>query len=222
LCRRIQADRREKVRLGGELEAARTVQGWLLTGEQPGIDAVCLPAAEVGGDFWHVFDNRLIVAGDVSGKGLRAAMIVSVITGALRNRRSDSPAKMLAELNAVVQGSGGFVTCCIVRLEPDGQLTAANAGHPAPYLQGMELELSPGLPLGIAAEVEYTETTVAFEGSLTLVSDGVIEAANAKGELFGFDRTREISTRSAQEIAEAAKVWGQNDDITVVTVRRST
>jgi len=54
---------------------------------------------------------------------------------------------------------------------------------------------------------------------LTFVSDGVIEAANIKGELFGLDRTREISGKSAQEIAEAAKTWSQNDDITVVTVR---
>ena len=146
-------------------------------------------------------------------------MTVSLVTGALRNRRSDEPAAILAELNAVLLGSPGFVTCCIVRLEPGGRLTAANAGHPAPYLQGKELELAPGLPLGIVAEVEYTEATVAFDGSLTLVSDGVIEAANSSGELFGFDRTREISTKSAQEIAEAAKQWGQNDDITVVTVR---
>jgi sigma-B regulation protein RsbU (phosphoserine phosphatase) len=56
---------------------------------------------------------------------------------------------------------------------------------------------------------------------LTLVSDGVVEAENAQRELFGFDRTREISTKSAQEIADAAKAWGQNDDITVVTVRRN-
>jgi hypothetical protein len=54
-----------------------------------------------------------------------------------------------------------------------------------------------------------------------LLSDGVVEAANAQGELFGFDRTREISGKSAQEIAEAARAWGQNDDITVVTVRRT-
>ena len=56
---------------------------------------------------------------------------------------------------------------------------------------------------------------------ITLVSDGVVEAANRKNELFGFDRTREISTKSAGEIAAAAKAWGQNDDITVVTVRRN-
>ena len=95
----------------------------------------------------------------------------------------------------------------------------ANAGNPAPYCDGREVETEPGLPLGIAAGMEYTSLTVQGE-RLTFVSDGVLEAANAKRELFGFERTREISTKSAAEIADAARAWGQNDDITVVTVRR--
>jgi serine phosphatase RsbU (regulator of sigma subunit) len=66
-----------------------------------------------------------------------------------------------------------------------------------------------------------TELPLLPGSTLTLVSDGVVEAANADGQLFGFDRTREISTKSAREVAEAARAWGQNDDITVVTVRRS-
>jgi serine phosphatase RsbU (regulator of sigma subunit) len=217
----------ERARFTSELEAGRAVQQLLLSGggTPAGVEAVWQPASEVGGDFWQAIplagSSRLIVVGDVSGKGLKAAMIVSLLTGALRNRRSDSPAQLLAELNAAVQGGGGFVTCCITRLEPDGRLTAANAGHPAPYLNGQELELAPGLPLGVVPEAEYTEAAFSFDGQLTLVSDGVIEAANASGKLFGFDRTREISTKSAQAIADAAQQWGQNDDITVVTVRRS-
>ena len=207
-------------RLAGEMEAARTVQTLLLPASLPGhIDAAYLPAQEVGGDFWHWLDDRLLVVGDVSGKGLKAAMIVSLVTGALRNRRSDSPAVLLSELNGVLTGNAGFVTCCIVRFAGDGRITVANAGHPAPYVDGRELELPAGLPLGIMAGAEYVETEVEFHGQLTLVSDGVVEAANSRGELFGFDRTQEISGKAARIIADAAKTWGQNDDITVVTVR---
>jgi len=74
--------------------------------------------------------------------------------------------------------------------------------------------------LGIDPEAAYAEASLEAS-TITLVSDGVVEAANPKGELFGFDRTREMSTKSAQTIAEAAKAWGQNDDITVVTVKRA-
>ncbi|MBI3207298.1 MAG: SpoIIE family protein phosphatase [Candidatus Solibacter usitatus] len=77
-----------------------------------------------------------------------------------------------------------------------------------------------GLPLGIVSEADYVETTVGT-GVMTFVSDGVAEAANAAGELFGFERTLAISGNTAAEIAQAAKQWGQNDDITVVTVRRA-
>jgi serine phosphatase RsbU (regulator of sigma subunit) len=74
--------------------------------------------------------------------------------------------------------------------------------------------------LGLVPETEYAET--ALSGcAFTFVTDGVVEAANTQGELFGFDRTREISGQPAAEIAEAARAWGQNDDITVVTVRRT-
>ena len=228
--RRLMADRREKQRLGSELEAARLVQQLLLKSSGSGaLDAVYQPAQEVGGDFYQVFPlsdgSELLAVGDVSGKGLKAAMVVSLLTGALRNRKSDAPGELLGELNRTVCGGldGGFVTAAVARCYPDGRTTLANAGNPAPYLAGEEITPEPGLPLGIVSDAEYPETEFALgeDQQLTFVSDGVIEAANAKGELFGFDRTREISTKSAQEIAGAAKAWGQNDDITVVTVRRA-
>jgi len=83
--------------------------------------------------------------------------------------------------------------------------------------------VSPGLPLGVSKQAEYCETQCVLPPGeqLTIVSDGVLEAADENGELFGFDRTREISGKSAHQIAEAARAWGQNDDITVVTVRRA-
>ena len=112
---------------------------------------------------------------------------------------------------------------CCARLEADGQVTIANAGHLAPYLDGVETQVENGLPLGLDPEAHYPETTLTLlpGSSLTILSDGVVEAENAQRELFGFDRTRDISSKPAQEIADAAKAWGQNDDITVVTVRRN-
>ena len=152
-------------------------------------------------------------------------MVVSLLTGALRNRKSDAPGELLGELNRTVCGGldGGFVTAAVARCYPDGRIILANAGNPSPYLAGEEITPEPGLPLGIVGDAEYPETEFALakDQQLTFVSDGVIEAANAKGELFGFDRTRDISTLSAQQIADTAKAWGQNDDITVVTVGRN-
>ena len=163
-----------------------------------------------------------MLVGDVSGKGLKAAMLVSVAVGILRNEKSSSPATILAALNEGLIGrtGGGFVTCCCARFDADGTVTIANAGHPSPYCDGREVEVEAGLPLGIVPGVEYAESVTQGK-RFTFVSDGVVEAENAQRELFGFDRTRDISGKSAQEIADAAKAWGQTDDITVVTVRRN-
>ena len=214
-----------------DLAAAGRLQAMLLdAGETatPGftVETAYLPSREVGGDFYQILPGEdgslLALVGDVSGKGLEAAVLVSVVVGILGAVRTQSPGAVLAALNGGIAGraKGRFITCCCARFKPDGQMILASAGHPAPYGDGGELEVEAGLPLGIVAGASYPEVTRAAPGSFTLVSDGVVEAANTKGELFGFDRTREISTKSAQEIADAAKAWGQNDDITVVTVRR--
>ena len=233
LLRRIMADRRERQRLTGEVQAARAVQQFLLTrshsiGELP-VEVVYEPAQEVGGDFYQVFPlsdgGHLVALGDVSGKGLKAAMTVSMLTGVLRNRKADEPAALLAELNRAVFGGldGGFVTAAVARCRADGRVTIASAGHPAPYLAGDEVQLTSSFPLGIDPDAVYEQQEIMLgEGQqLTFVSDGVVEATNAKRELFGFDRTRDISGKTASEIAAAAKFWGQDDDITVVTVRRA-
>jgi hypothetical protein len=234
LLRRLGADRREKVRLSGEMAAARLVQESLLEGSAASaagfkVESVYLPASEVGGDFYYSMPaddgSLLVVIGDVSGKGLRAALLVGHLSGALSNERSRRPAEILAHLNDSLTGKthgGGFVTCCCVRFDPGGTVTIANAGHLAPYLQRCEMKVEAGLPLGLVPGVEYGESTAILGAgeSLVLVPDGVVEAANARGELFGFERTREMSGRPAAEIAAAAKSRGQNDDITVVTVRR--
>ncbi len=229
LIRRLSADRREKQRLASEFEAARVVQHLLLTAPAAvpcfEVEAVYEPAQEVGGDFYWTRatpgGSLIVVLGDVSGKGLKAAMLVSVAVGILRNEKSASPAAILGALNDGLVGhtGGGFVTCCCARFDSDGPAMVANAGHPSPWVDGAETAVDPGLPLGVAAGIEYGESAVVGK-YFTLVSDGVVEAENARRELFGFERTREISMRPAKEIAEAAKAWGQNDDITVVTVRR--
>jgi len=102
-------------------------------------------------------------------------------------------------------------------------LSIANAGHLPPYRNGRELSCESGLPLGILPAADYTETCVQLDpgDALTFMSDGVVEARSATGELFGFDRTRDISARSAQQIADTAARFGQEDDITVLTVRLS-
>ncbi|HVC47050.1 MAG TPA: PP2C family protein-serine/threonine phosphatase, partial [Terracidiphilus sp.] len=182
---------------------------------------------EVGGDFFQVIpcvgraNAALLVIGDVSGKGLKAAMTVSLIVGALRDEQTRQPAQVLAHLNRVLCGQvGGFVTCSAALIAYDGVMTLANAGHLSPYRNGEEIALPPGLPLGIAPAADYTETTLhlAPGDKLTFLSDGVVEARNTQGELFGFDRTASISTQSAESIAQAAQRWGQEDDITVLTV----
>jgi hypothetical protein len=234
LFRRIQADRRDHQRLAGELAAARTVQQTLLVKPASSVDDSPIevayePARDVGGDFYQVIPmadgGLMLLVGDVSGKGLNAAMLVSVVIGASRRNTRVSASEMLAGLNAALLGytNGGFVTCCCACLEPGGRLKLANAGHLAPYRNGVEVEAPAGLPLGVIPDPSYEETSIQLASGdrVTFLTDGVVEATNGKGELFGFDRTRDISTRPANEIAEAAKAWGQNDDITVVTVGRN-
>ncbi len=233
LVRRALAASRQGARLRMELAAAREVQQQLVPAVLPGIDAfrieaAYLPALEVGGDFYQILPQRggstLLVLGDVSGKGLKAAMTGSVVLGALRalSQEGLSPAQILSRLNWQLAASsdGGFVTSLCARIATDGTLILANAGHLAPYRNGREIPLESSLPLGLAADAQYTESalTLAPGDTLTFLSDGVVEAQNAARELFGFERTRRISTQSAEAIAAAAQAFGQEDDITVLTL----
>ncbi len=226
----------EQQRLAQEMRAGAEMQELLLPSgaiEAPGftIEAAYLPMSEVGGDFYFARaepdGGLLVVVGDVSGKGLKAAMLVSVTIGMLRTVKSSAPATILASMNQGLAGhmGGGFVTCCCARFDADGTVTIANAGHPSPYCDGREVAVEGGLPLGVLADVAYEESVMGGERAasvrFTFVSDGVVEAENAQRELFGFDRTQAASREAAGAIAEAAKAWGQNDDITVVTVRRN-
>jgi serine phosphatase RsbU (regulator of sigma subunit) len=151
-------------------------------------------------------------------------MTVSTIIGALRGCSSRSPAVVLAYLNRVLHGQiSGFVTCCAAFISADGRMVLANAGHLSPYCSGKELAVEGGLPLGILADGIYEETRyeLAPGDRLTFISDGVVEARNARGEPYGFERTQRINLQTAACIADAAKNFGQEDDITVVTVMRT-
>jgi serine phosphatase RsbU (regulator of sigma subunit) len=190
------------------------------------IRAAFVPAREVGGDFYlcRALPNGIqrILLGDVSGKGVAAALTSALLLGAADRCDPLSPASVLKELNTALRNSSisGFTTCLCADLLPDGTLRIANAGQLPPYRNGGEIEIPPGLPLGIDPDVSYSESSLQLApgDSLTFLSDGVVEARNAGGELFGFERTRQISNRPAQQIAEAALQFGQRDDITVLTL----
>ena len=221
----------EHARVTGELDAAREIQQRLVTPPPaiPGfkIESAYSPAAQVGGDFYRVLPQEdgtiLIVVGDVSGKGLPAAMTVSAIIGSLRTLSTAAPAQVLGALNRSLAGDlrSGFVTCLAARFSPGGSCILANAGHIPPYLDGKELNLENGLPLGLHSGSTYAETTLQLPpgAQLTLLTDGVLEARSKTGELFGFDRTAAISNQSAEAIAQAAQAFGQEDDITVLKLK---
>jgi sigma-B regulation protein RsbU (phosphoserine phosphatase) len=226
---------RRQAMLEGELAAAQQVQQVLLP-EQIAIvrgftmEAVYQPAQQVGGDFFQILPTGdgglLVVVGDVAGKGLPAAMLVSVLVGATRGiaMYTRDPAELLANLNGRLIGrtQGSFSTAVAACIDADGRVTIANAGHLSPYLDGNEVELAGALPLGVmsGATYETREFYLAPGSRLTFYSDGVVEAQNQRGELFGFERAQEISTQPAAAIAEAAQKFGQEDDITVVTIAR--
>lgn len=154
-------------------------------------------------------------------------MTVSMLVGTVRTlaEYTECPGEILAGLNQRLLGrsAGGFTTCLVLRLDSDGTLTIANAGHLAPYVDGCEVLTENGLPLGLSAESQYTETRENLRGNgrLTLMTDGVVEARSRGGELMGFERTRELSTGPAERIANAARRFGQEDDITVLTLEYS-
>jgi hypothetical protein len=225
----------EMALLEGEMAAARQVQQLILPeqGESfPGyeVESVYQPARQVGGDFFQILpaDNGglLIVVGDVAGKGLPAAMLVSMLVGSIRATAEDTndPVLMLRRLHDRLIGriGGGFATALAAHITGSGRVAIANAGHLSPYLDGREIELAGALPLGIEGGGRYDAKRFELPvGSrLTFYSDGVVEAQNQKGELFGFDRAKAISTQSAASIVEAAVHFGQADDITVVTIER--
>jgi hypothetical protein len=230
-------ERERQGRIELEVKSAREVQQILVPEETPAIPGLSIasvyrPAEEVGGDFFQVIATEggaaLIALGDVSGKGLKAAMTVSLIVGALRTMAdfTQSPAEILHGLNRRLLGrtEGGFATCLIARIDANGETTLANAGHLAPFRDREELPVAGSLPLGVAAEVDYDELVFTLHEGETLLfyTDGILEARDAAGELFGFERLAALirSDPSVEQMVETACNFGQQDDITVFKVTR--
>lgn len=234
---RFQESQRRQHHLHLEMRQAQQIQHMLLPEPAqalPGlpsafhVESVYRPAAEVGGDFFQVLPDGAgglwVVIGDVSGKGLRAAMLVSLIVGTLRTLAEQdlSPGELLQGMNRRLHNrmEGGFATCICARLTAGGEMLLANAGHLPPYLNGEELPIPAGLPLGIVANLEYEEciTAIPPRGRLVFLTDGIVEARNHKRELYGFDRTKALVDQPVEEIARTAERFGQNDDITVIAL----
>jgi serine phosphatase RsbU (regulator of sigma subunit) len=238
-----------------ELELARSIQQASLPKEVPilegwEISPYYQPAREVGGDFYdfHLLpEGRLgVVLGDATGKGVPAALVMSTTLGMLqlaaRALDSSSPGEVLEQVNDTLAArlpQNTFVTCFYAILEPkSGTLKYANAGHDLPYVRrvgGDAEELrARGMPLGLIPGMNYEQKEIVLEeGEAALFySDGLVEAHDQRGEMFGFPRLRGLVAKHGQEgsLEEAlleelysfvGEGWEQEDDITLLTLRRS-
>lgn len=220
-----------------ELKSAQEVQRILIPealSSPPGftVTSAYQPAQEVGGDFFQVIAQpdgaALVVVGDVSGKGLKAAMNVSLIIGTIRAIADQpvTPGELLERLNRRLHGrlQDGFATCLAARLTPEGDCTIANAGHLSPFVDDREIELPGSLPLGVVPSVDFDEIRFHLDADDRLIfyTDGLLEARSPSGELYGFDRVRSLMSThpDAQTALNAAVRFGQDDDITVVSITR--
>lgn len=229
-AKRVAESQQAESRLRQELSTASRIQNEsldTLSGEANGWrwQVAYAPSQEVGGDFYQVIQlpagGLLVLVGDVSGKGLAAALNVSEILGAFRALCAveSQPGRILAALNSLLRQRkhAGFVTACCLHLQHQ-QVTIANAGHLPPYLDGKEFAPPSSLPLGILTDAVYPEHTTAAQHVL-LLTDGIPEARNSAGELFGFTRTLDALPGGAAPLVETASTWGQDDDMTVLELR---
>ena len=246
------AEARNRERVEQELEVARLIQQNLLPKklpDLPGWDVATLyrPARKVGGDFYDVIplDQGHVgfVIGDVSGKGVPAALVMAAARTLLRAtaQRLVHPPTVLARVNDLLHPdipAGMFVTCLYGVLEPDsGEFRFANAGHDLPYVRTARgcVELrARGMPLGLMPGSEYEPAETVLEpGSLLLLhSDGVVEAHDPAGEMFGSDRLKEAVAGPAggsalidlvlRQLREHTGTESeQEDDITMLALTRS-
>jgi serine phosphatase RsbU (regulator of sigma subunit) len=220
-----------------------TLEGWR-------ISPFYQPAREVGGDFYdfhHLSEGKLgLVVGDATGKGVPAALVMSTTCGMLQLAAQaldySSPGEVLSRVNETLLARippNMFVTCFYAILDPkSGRLVCANAGHDPPYLrsQGGDCEelRARGMPLGLMPGMSYEEKETVFEAgeAALFYSDGLVEAHGPKGEMFGFPRLRELVASYGEEgsledvlleklYSFVEEGWEQEDDITLLTLRRS-
>jgi len=244
---------RERERVEQDLRVARSIQQASLPREVPKlvgwqIVPYCQPAREVGGDFYdfhYLSEGRLgLVVGDATGKGVPAALVmtgVCAFLGGVATDSSASPGEVLARVNEALLTRippNMFVTCFYAILDPEsGHLLYANAGHDLPYLcRGDDAEelRARGMPLGLMPEMSYEEKeTVLDAGEAALFySDGLVEAHDPKGEMFGFPRLQALVAQHSKEhslvdslleelYSFVGEGWEQEDDITLLTLRCS-
>jgi hypothetical protein len=238
LLRRLLFSIKQQRLLALDVKQAQEVQRVILPEDIPSVPGLTIeneyrPAREVGGDFFQILPNAadgslLIVAGDVAGKGLQAGMLVALLVGAIRStcEMNADPLFVLRALNRRLLGRGeAQATCLAMRITADGAVTLANAGHLPPYLNGQPLEVEGALPLGVIEDAGSTVTHFQLQENdrLVLASDGIVEAMDEQGQLFGFTRVQELlqARLSASELAATAQSFGQQDDISVIAVTRT-
>ena len=251
---RLEQEISERERIEQELRVARTIHQASLPKEVPQPEGWQLspfyqPAREVGGDFYDFFaleEGRVgVVVGDATGKGMPAALVAEATSNMLRAVAqalgSSSPGEVLSRVNETLLARippNMFVTCFYAVLDPEsGTLSYANAGHDLPYLhrRGEAEELrARGMPLGLMPGMGYEEKEIVLDvgEGVFFYSDGLVEAHDPKGEMFGFPRLRELVAEHGEEgsleedlleelYSFVGEGWEQEDDITLLTLRRS-
>jgi len=249
---RLEQEVLKRERVEEELRVARSIQQASLPKEVPTLEDWHIapfyqPAREVGGDFYdfHLLpEGQLgLVVGDATGKGVPAALVMSTTCGMLRlaSQSHSSPGQTLRGVNEVLFPNippNMFVTCFYAILEPrSGRLSYANAGHDLPYLcrNGDAEELrARGMPLGLMPGMSYEEKeTILHSGEAALLySDGLVEAHDPQGGMFGFPKLQALvaehgENRSLGDLlleelySFVGEGWEQEDDITLLTLRRA-
>jgi serine phosphatase RsbU (regulator of sigma subunit) len=250
---RLEQEISERERIEQELQVARRIQHALLPKEVPTlqgweISPFYRPARQVGGDFYDFLelpnDHLGLVVGDATGKGVPAALVMSSARSMLRalaQASDSSPGDVLRRANDPLVMDippNMFITCFYAILDPrSGRLVYANAGHDLPYLwhSGQCEELTArGMPLGLMPQMSYEEDEIVLDAgeAALFYSDGLVEAHDPKGEMFGFPRLRALVAANGEEgsledvlleelYSFVGEDWEQEDDITLVTLRRS-
>jgi serine phosphatase RsbU (regulator of sigma subunit)/anti-sigma regulatory factor (Ser/Thr protein kinase) len=253
LVREQQAEARRRERVEQELQVARLIQQNFLPKSLPDLEswdvsAYYQPARAVGGDFYDFIelpDGMLgLVVGDVTDKGVPAALVMSATRTLLRASayRLIWPREVLETVNEVLvpdMPPNMFVTCLYGVLDPaTGRFRFANAGHNLPYVgtaDGVAEPRATGMPLGLLEGMSYDENEVILAPGETvlLLSDGLIEAHNPDGDMFGFPRLRELVAANdaggqglidtlLKELATfTGEGWEQEDDVTLVALQRA-
>jgi serine phosphatase RsbU (regulator of sigma subunit)/predicted ester cyclase len=249
----LEQEIREHERVEQELQVARRIQQASLPKEVPDLKdwqviPYYRPAREVGGDFYDFLElpngHLGLVIGDATGKGVPAALVMASTRSMLRAvvRASHSPGEVLQQVNELLVSDippNMFVTCfCAILDRESATLSYANAGHDLPYLRrrgGDAEELrARGMPLGLMPGMEYEQTEIVLDAgeAVLFYSDGLVEAHDPEGEMFGFPRLRARVAEHAEErplgeflmeelYSFVGEGWEQEDDITLLTLRRS-